>query len=187
MARASRRGEAAAPKALTGLLPTGTDVRPASYLGQVATDSEGNTLLIGGAEELESEAYGDELLKAPLVGKSCLYWGIELFHEAKDANYHVRTDSSENGVYVKVGEVFIAANHIKFLPRPHFARTYKAGMEPDDFPLPTHPYPTTTYHIWLLEPGKAYRVRVERFVEALPPMEPGGGPTYKTFYHFTFR
>lgn len=176
-----------APKAVTGLLPAGAEVRPASHLGQVATGSKKHTLLIGGAEELESEVYGDELLKAPVVGKPCLYWAVELFHETGDANHHVRTGSSGNGVYVRVGEAFVAANHVKFPPEPHFARTYNAGREPADFPLSAHPYPATTYHIWLLEPARAYRVRVERFVEALPPVEPDGGPTYKTFYHFTFR
>jgi hypothetical protein len=66
-------------------------------------------------------------------------------------------------------------------------KTYKAGEEPAAFPVPAHTYPEVTYRLWLLEPGVAYHVRVEKFGSAIEPEEPGGDVIYETYYHFTFR
>ncbi|HUV86632.1 MAG TPA: hypothetical protein VMX79_05915 [bacterium] len=41
-----------------------------------------------------------------------------------------------------------------------------------------------TYRLWLLEPGKEYRVRVEKFGSASEPGEPEGDVIYETHYHF---
>lgn len=177
----------AAAAAPAGVVPPGADVRPTAYVEEVATGEKGETLILAGVEELRSQVWGERLLAAPVTGKPCVYYWLEVVHETPEVNYHLLTDVSDNRLYVKVGDVYVEVGQAKRGWPPDVVKTFKAGQEPGDFPCPAHCYAEVTYRVWLLTPGKTYKVRVERLGAALPPEGPGGEPTYETYYHFTFR
>jgi len=174
------------PDENAGLLPQGTDVRPPSYFNDISSGRNENTLLLDGREEFETMVYGAKVITAPVTAEPCLYWWLEIAHEAEEANYHLLTQKSENTLYVRVGDVFVKAGHPKRGGKPDFEKTYRAGEEPENSPRPAHSYPDVTYRLWVIKPEKTYNVRVEKFGSALPPRGPDDRPRYETHYHFSF-
>lgn len=171
-----------------GILPEGAVVKPASYLKELATGrGKDNTLLIGGHEEFVTEVYGRGLIRGPLSPAGCVYYWLEISHDEPGVSYHILTDVSDNDVYVYLNGVYIKVDQPKRGREPDVVKTYPAGQEPGDWPIPAHNYADVTYRVWYLKPGTKYRVRVQEFGSALPPEEPDGEPKYEVYYHFTFK
>jgi len=182
---ASPEGDNAAP---AGLLLPGVTFEGAAYIETLAPAAGAeNTLLVNGHEEFTSQVWGDRVLRAPVTGEPCLYYRLEVTYETPDVNYHILTDISRNQLYVRAGGTYIAVDQVKRGGRPVVVKTFRPGQEPPEAPVPAHNWPEMTYRVWLLKPGVEYKVRVQKFGSALPPEEPGGEPTFKTYYHFTFR
>lgn len=169
------------------VVPPGGRVEAAEYVEKIAAGRDGDTLLVDGKPEFKTRVFAGELLEAPITGKPCLYYWLEVAYETPKADYHVITDISTNDIYVYVGGAYVEVGQAKRGRGADVVKTYKAGEEPADFPVPAHSYPEVTYRLWLLEPGKEYHVRVEKFGSAIEAEEPGGDIIYETYYHFTFR
>lgn len=179
--------EEKAPDPTTYVIPPDARVEPAAYMDTLATGEEADTLLVDAKAEFKTRVYGDELLAAPVTGKPCLYYWLEVAYETDKADYHLITDISTNDIYVYAGGAYVEVGQAKRGREADVVKTYKAGEEPAAFPVPPHTYPEVTYRLWLLEPGVEYRVRVEKFGSAIEPPEEGGDVIYEVYYHFTFR
>jgi hypothetical protein len=172
------------------VIPAGARVEPAEYLDTLATgEGEEGELLIRGEPEFPSQVYGRRLLRAPVTGRDCLYYWLEIAYETPEADYHLLTDISDNALFVYVGDAYVAVDR----PRraegrpPDYVMTFQAGEEPEGFPPPAHSYPEVTYRLWLLEPGREYAVRVYKYGSAYESAEDEGKVIYEVHYHFTFR
>jgi hypothetical protein len=179
--------EEKAPDPTAYVIPPGARVEKAEYVDTLATGEEADTLLVDGKPEFKTRVYGDELLEAPVTGRPCLYYWLEIAYETPEANYHLLTDIGENEIYVSVGGAYVEVGQAKRGREADVVKTYKTGEEPGDFPVPPHTYPEVTYRLWLLEPGVEYHVRVEKFGSAIEPPEEGADVIYEVYYHFTFR
>lgn len=171
------------------LLPDGAGVEDSAYLDKLATGEadEDGALLLNGKAEFKSRVWGSELVRAPVTEKECLYYWLEIAYETPEANYHLLTDVSDAKIFVYVGDAYVAVDR----PRraegrpPDYVKTFEAGKEPGDFPVPAHSYPEVTYRLWLLEPGVEYNVRVVRYGSAYEAVETGE-IIYEASYHFFF-
>ncbi len=179
--------EEKAPDPATYVIPPGACVEKAAFIETLATGRDDDTLLVDGKAEFKTRVYGDELVAAPVTGRPCLYYWLEVAYETPKADYHLITDISTNDIYVYAGGAYVEVGQARRGRDADVVKTYKAGEEPADFPVPAHAYPEVTYRLWLLEPGKEYRCRVEKFGSAIEPDDPEGDVIYETYYHFTFR
>ena len=169
------------------VIPPGGRVETAEYMDTLASGEEADTLLVEGEPEFKTRVYGDELVEAPVTGRPCLFYWLEVAYETPGANYHLTTDISTNDIYVYAGGAYVEVGQAKRGREADVMKKYRAGEEPAAFPVPPHTYPEVTYRLWLLEPGKEYDCRVEKFGSAIEPPEEGGDVIYETYYHFTFR
>lgn len=159
---------------------------PPSYLDDAAPAPY---RLRDGTATFRARVFGEKEFVAPATQRRCVFWWLEVFHEAADAHHQVFMGDADVPIYVQAGNVLVKVEGwaVRHTRADDFVRTFQPGAEPDTRGLvPVHSFPETTWREWILEPGVEYEVTVTRGGEALPPEKPGGEPTYTTYYHFTF-
>jgi hypothetical protein len=107
----------------------------------------------------------DGLLTAPASGRKCLFWWLEVTYDEGATRHEVYKGDAGVPILVDVGDrlVKVEPSAARAGGEPSSVNTYRAGEEPDTGGLvPAVLFPATTWREWLLEPGTAHRVAVEK-------------------------